>query len=351
MVPKAKIIALILLAFVGFEDLSHAAGIDRGILRVEFLYAIETAGGRSDKLREPMDIFVDRKTGELYVADAGARKVLIYDRNGMFIQAIDPGGKEGSPRMVAVDAEGRLFLGHLSSPRISVLDFRGSPLDTLLLPGIVDAPGSAVRPMALANGKGGEIYVLKTQGGVVRVDPGGESHETIAISGEGAPNLIYGMAVDGSGRFLFTDMRPYSVVIFDPKGKSFKRFGSPGVLYGQLDRPIGIAADEAGHIFVVSTVTNKVSCFDREGAFIEEFGRIGEGYGQFYMPTKIASDGKDRIYVLENTLKRVQVFRVEFVKEKGVMEGSKTAHLENRREERSMSQSTPNDPLKKANLE
>jgi sugar lactone lactonase YvrE len=130
------------------------------------------------------------------------------------------------------------------------------------------------------------------------------------------------MAVDSAGRFLFTDMRPYSVVVFDPKSRDSRRFGSPGVLHGQLDRPIGIAADDAGHMFVVSTVTNKVSCYGREGNFIEEFGRMGDGHGQFYMPTRIASDGKDRIYVLENTLKRVQVFRVEFPKEKEVMRSS-----------------------------
>jgi hypothetical protein len=34
------------------------------------------------------------------------------------------------------------------------------------------------------------------------------------------------------------------------------------------------------------------------------------------MPTRIASDGKDRLYVLEQALKRVQVFRVEFLKER-----------------------------------
>ncbi|MBI5576059.1 MAG: NHL repeat-containing protein [Deltaproteobacteria bacterium] len=354
MPSRLKIPALLILAILMIPwpaTPSPAAGTDRGLLSVEFLYAIEYAGGRSDRLREPMDIFVDRKTGELYIADAAIRKILIYDRNGMFVQAIDPGEKEGSARMVAVDAEGRMFLGHVNSPKISILDFRGNPLDALLLPGIVDAPGSAVRPMAIANGGSGGIYVLKTRGGVVKVDPDGVAHEEIPISGEGAPNTIYGMAVDRNGRFLFTDMRPYSVVIYDPRGKTFKRFGSPGVLYGQLDRPIGIAADDAGHIFVVSTVTNKVSCFDREGEFIEEFGKIGEGYGQFYMPSRIASDGRDRIYVLENTLKRVQVFKVRFLKEKEVVQETKTACTENSQERRIASQSTPNNPLKKANLE
>jgi hypothetical protein len=342
---------LILLSIPGSVQTSVAAGVDRGILRVEFLYAIEYAGGRSDRLREPMDIFLDREKGELYIADAATGKILIYDRNGLFLQAVDAAAKEGPPRMVAVDDTGRMIVGHISSPKISVFDFRGNPLDVLTLPGIVSVPNSQVRPITLSLGKDGAVYALKSAGGVVKVDPEGDSHEEISIAGEGAPNVIFGMAVDRDGRFLFTDMRPYSVVIFDRRKKEFKRFGSPGVLYGQLDRPIGIATDEAGHIFVVSTVTNKVSCFDSEGNFVEEFGTIGEGYGQFYMPSKIASDGKDRIYVLENTLKRVQVFSVKFLKEKEVMEGQKTAHIGNKREERSVSQSTPNTPLKKANPE
>jgi len=316
------LISIALAALAGGRD-ARAAGKDRGILRVEFLYSIEHAGGRAERLREPIDISVDRKTGELYVVDPGLRKLLVYDRNGMFVQAIGVDGLDG-PRMAAVDGQGRIYLGHLSSAKISLLDFRGQFLDAITLPGVVDVPGvpDAVRPTALAAGPGGEVYALKTAGGIVKIDPHGEAHEEISIAGEAKPNVIYGVTVDSAGRFLFTDMRPYSIVVFDPKNRESRRFGSAGVLYGQLDRPIGIAADEAGHMFVVSTVTNKVSCFGRDGEFIEEFGGIGEGYGQFYMPSKIASDGKDRIYVLENTLKRVQVFRVEFLNEKGGMRSS-----------------------------
>jgi sugar lactone lactonase YvrE len=304
---------------------ASAAGLDRGIMGVEFLYAIEYAGGRSDKLREPLDIFFDRGKKELYITDAANRAVFVYDNNGMFLQQIKVDGKEGSPRLVAVDGKGRIYTGHVTSPKLSRLDFRGELLDVVNLPGIVDAPGNTVRPMHLASGSGGEIYALKSAGGIVKVDPDGSSHKEVNITGEGAPNMIYGMTVDGEGRYLFTDMRPYSVVIYDPQKKEFKRFGSPGVLYGQLDRPLGIAADDTGHIFVVSLVTNKVSCFDREGNFIEEFGGFGETYGRFYMPSKIVSDGKDRLFVLENTLKRVQVFRVKFLKEKEVLQDSANA--------------------------
>lgn len=302
---------------------SFATAIDRGIMKVEFLYSIESTGGRGDTLKSPTDIYYDRKKGELYVVDPGNGGIFIFNESGGFIQkvSINRDGKEGSPKMVAVDNEGRLYVGHLTSPRISVLSYKGEPLEVLDLPGIIDVPGFNVTPLHLASGPDGDVYALKSAGGVVKIDPFGENHEEISITGENAPNVIYGITVDNDGSFLFADMRPYSVVRYDPKRKTFTRFGSPGVIYGQLARPIGVATDESGHIFVTSLVRHKVLCYNREGEFIEEFGMMGKGYGQFVMPTKIASDGKDRLFVLEEPLKRVQVFRVEFLKEK---EGNKS---------------------------
>jgi sugar lactone lactonase YvrE len=296
---------------------SFAAGTDRGIMKVDFLYSIESTGGRGETLKSPIDIFYDRKKDELYIVDPGNGGIFIYNGSGVFIQKIsfNRDGEEGSPKMIAVDGEGRLYVGHLSSPRISIFSYKGEPLDVLVLPGVIDVRGSDVVPLHLASGPDGGVYALKSSGGVVKVDPFGEKHEEISISGEGAPNVIYGITVDSDGSFLFADMRPYSVVRYDPKGKTFSRFGSPGVIYGQLARPIGVATDDSGHIFVTSLVRNNVLCYSREGEFIEEFGVMGKGYGQFVMPTKIASDGKDRLFVLEEPLKRVQVFRVKFLKE------------------------------------
>lgn len=294
---------------------SQAAGVDRGIMSVEFLYSIEYTSGRSDKLGEPIDIFFDRVRNELYIVDARSSKIYIYDNSGMFLQEFRVSGVHSPPGMVAVDGLGNIYVGYAGSPKISIFDYKGEALEHLDLPGIVDAPGNTVRPSRLSSGPDGRVYTLKNSGGVVKIDANGESHEEISISGDGQPNVIIGMGIDSSGRFLFTDMRPYSVVVFDPGKKTFKRFGTPGVLYGQLTRPTGVTADDAGHIFVLSGNTSKVSCFDKEGEFIEEFGGLGDRYGQFYMPSQIVSDGKDRLFVLENALKRVQVFKIRFLKE------------------------------------
>ena len=307
-----KIIAPALVLLLASSTFSWGQGRDRGVMKVEFLYSIESTGGRGEKLQSPQDIFFDRKSQELYVADAGTGKIYVFNASGGFLQEIMVDKVAGSPTMVATDAEGRIYVGHNRSAKISVLSFRGESLDVLELPGIVDLPSNQVRPWLFTLGPDGRVITLKTQGGLVKMDPFGEKHEEIRLSGENAPNQIYGMAVDAKGRYLFSDMRPYSVVVYDPVQGTYQRFGSPGVIYGQLARPQGIAADEAGHIFVVSLVRNNVLCYDANGNFIEEFGGIGETYGKFYMPSRIVSDGKDRLYVLEPSLKRVQVFRVSF---------------------------------------
>ena len=294
---------------------SHAKGVDRGVMSVEFLYSIEYTSGRSEKLGEPIDIFFDRRKNELYIADARTSKIYVYDNSGMFLQEIKLTGVKSPPGMLAVDGKGNIYVGYLGSPKISILDYKGEPLEHLDLPGIVDTPGNPERPVRLSSGPDGRVYSLKRTGGIVKIDIDGEAHEEISISGDGQPNVIIGMGIDSAGRFLFTDMRPYSVVVFDPEKKVFKRFGTPGVLYGQITRPTGITADDAGHFFVLSGTISKVSCYDKEGEFIEEFGGLGDRYGQFYMPTKIVSDGKDRLFVLESTLKRVQVFKIRFLRE------------------------------------
>lgn len=325
--PGWKTAILLLPLLLALPSPIAAAGVDRGKMRVEFLYSIEYAGGRSERLRAPQDIFFDRQSGELYIADAGSRQILIYNDDGAFLQGIRVEGKEGSPTMVATDRTGRIYVGYNNSARIGVLSYKGDPLESLELPGVVDVPGAAVRPLYLAASREGQVFALKSAGGIVEIDPDGGHHKEIGIAGEGAPNVIYGMAVGPEGRFFFGDMRPYSVVAYDPKEKEFHRFGSPGILYGQLARPMGMAADDAGHLFVTSLVRNKVLCYDRKGNFLEEFGGIGRELGRFYMPTKVVSDGNDRLFVLEEALKRVQVFRVKFQQEKEVVQGAKAISM------------------------
>ncbi len=288
----------------------QAAGTPR--MEVRFLYSLEDVSGKGDRLRNPMDMAWDSKARELYVADAGRSSLVIFDRNGGLVDELKVDPDLGSPTKVATDAEGRIYIGYNRSKKITVLDFRGEPLGSYELPGVLDMPKANIRPMFLATGPDGHVYALKSSGGVVEIDPYGEHHRVIPVEGENAPASIFGFAVDDRGRFLFSNMRPAAVVRFDPATKRFEWFGEPGSVYGQLSRPQGVVGDAKGRIFVTSLLRSKVLCYDRNGRFLEEFGGLGKGYGRFYMPEKILSGGEDRLFVLEPTLHRVQVFQVTF---------------------------------------
>lgn len=284
-------------------------------MTAEFLYSIEYAGGRSERFGELSDLYFDRNKEELFLVDAATHRIYIFDRNGRYLFTIDQSGPNMMPGALAVDAKGRIFKTYRDSNKIGMMDQRGELLDDFLLPGTSEGSRGGVAPRALCSGPNGEIYVLKSAGGVVRLDPDGRKHEQISISGKGAPNMIFGMTVDSQGLFHFTDMRPYGMVAFDPLKSEYRRYGTPGVLAHQITRPVGIAADDAGHIFVTSSVGSKVNTYDRDGNFIYAFGGAGVSLGRFTAPSKIVSDGKDTIYVLENALKRVQAFKVNFKQE------------------------------------
>lgn len=295
--------------------ISAQAAVNRGIMEVEFLYMIQFADGRAETLRQPIDMFFDRKAEELYILDPGSHAIFVYDRNGMFQQKIALDVSDGSPMLVAVDGKGQIYAARSSNSKIALMDFRGETLDVLELPD-GNAPGNQEFPSYMERGPDGAVYVLTNKSRMFRLDPEGLNHEKLDITGEGsAPALITGMTIDPQGRFLFSDMRPYSVVAYEPGARKFERYGAAGILYGQLARPSSLTTDQAGHVFVANTVTHKISCLDRQGNFIEEFGRLGEQLGQFYMPRKVVSNGVDTIFVLENTLKRVQAFRVRFLQE------------------------------------
>lgn len=289
---------------------SHAAEK----MTADFLFSIEYAGGRSERFQELSDMYFDRNKEELFLVDAATHRIYIFDRNGRYLYTIDQNGPNQMPGSLAVDAKGRIFKTYRDNNKVGMMDLKGELLDDFLLPGMHEGARDVV-PRALCSGPNGEIYALKSAGGVVRLDPDGRKHEQISISGKGAPNMIFGMAVDTQGRFHFTDMRPYGMVVFDPRNREFKRYGTPGVLVHQITRPVGIAADDAGHIFVTSSVGSKVNTYDRDGNFIYAFGGAGVSLGRFTMPSKIVSDGRDTIFVLENPLKRVQAFRVNFHQE------------------------------------
>jgi sugar lactone lactonase YvrE len=180
------------------------------------------------KLTEPHGVAVDR-TGVVIVADTGA------------------------DRIVRLSREGRL-LAAWSSPTHGLSDESGSETGA----------GRFQRPLAVAAGAGGNIYVANT--GADRIEE-----------------------LDSGGRLLAS-------------------WGGRGSAPGLFESPDGIAVDRAGDVFVADGVLDRVQEFGAHGKLLGVWGRSGTGLGELDEPTGMSVDCRGDLLVAEQGNNRVAIF-------------------------------------------
>lgn len=222
-------------------------------------------------LTKPLGIDVDI-AGNLYVADATAKAVMVYTRDGKFLRKI------GSPKTferlssVTVDAAGqRIFvtdIGGVSSDqhKIKVFDINtGNHLFDLGKRGI--GPGEFNLPRDVAIGINGQIYV-----------------------------------VDGGN---------FRVQVFDRTGKFINSFGSVGKQLGNFARPKEVATDQAGNVYVVDAAFGNFQIFNSDGDLLMFIGERSErdGPARYMLPSGIYVDEDGRVYMVDQWFKKIDVFR------------------------------------------
>ncbi len=223
-------------------------------------------------LAKPLGMDIDPETGDLYVCDVTARRIMVYDSEGRFLRAIGDKTQLRRPADVALSSDGRrLYVvdtGGVDTQEhhVVVYDTRtGERLQIIGRRGT--APGEFNLPVQLTRGKEDRIYVV--DGGNFRVQ-----------------------AFDAQGAYLFS-------------------FGSIGRMPGQFARPKGIAADPAGRLYVVDTAFGNFQIFDPEGRLLMHIGERGHAGlpGKYMLPAGIDVDEDGRIYVVDQFFRKVDVFR------------------------------------------
>ncbi len=223
------------------------------------------------QLAKPLGLDVD-SAGTLYVADATAKQVMVYDRDGKFLRRI--GGEKWFDRLtsVTVDAGGT---------RVYVVDIGG-----------VTSPRHQVR-------------VFDAQSGAHLFDFGKRG------SGPGEFNLPRDVAIGKDGRLYVVDGGNFRVSVFSPDGKYLKSWGSVGKQYGNFARPKEIATDREGNVYVVDTAFGNFQIFDAEGNLLTFIGGRSErdGPAKYMLPSGIAVDEDGRIYMVDQWFRKVDVYR------------------------------------------
>jgi DNA-binding beta-propeller fold protein YncE len=229
-------------------------------------------------------------------------------------EGIGPGNFKDA-RSIAVDAEGRIYVGEYSGGRVQVFDSAGK----FVTQWTAD-PKMPLRGMTAD--RRGTVYVVQ-KGVINRYE--GTTGKSLGTTGESGGHYDDVTATPDGGLVAFARKGHDNVVRLDASGEV--RQVIEKAVSGQTDRSelsIRVAADGVGNIYALGEFNDAVFKFSPEGRFMTRFGGDGDDPGLFRAPGAIAVDNQGRVYVAD--FKGVQVFDpngryLELIKVKGAASG------------------------------
>jgi streptogramin lyase len=228
-----------------------------------------------------------------------------------------------APSGVAVDGNGRVYLGDVEEHTIRVIGPDGvlAPFAGSGVPGYVDATGAAAAfnaPGALAVGAGGNVYVADQRNHAIRkITPAGM---VSTLAGGGGPGLADGvgvaarfdgpsaLAIDASGNVYVADGRG-AVRKITPAGvvTTLARFSAqlPCCVGAVSDAVLGgITVDRSGNVYVGNLSDRTILKFTPAGVTSTWYSAPGT----LFSPTMLVVDAQGTMYVtdyLANVVRKI----------------------------------------------
>jgi DNA-binding beta-propeller fold protein YncE len=237
------------------------------------------------ELNKPFGISV--ATGKIYVADVGSGGIAIIDLvEGSYELFIPTGkGKLLSPVNCCVDWEGNLYVADIGRRKIIVFDRNRKYLNSFgeegeFYPTDVFALGKTIW---VCSTRDHSIYkyndAFKLINSFPELEPGDDGYlyqpKNIWVSDK---------------KIYVSDFGGFQVKVFDHDGTYLSSIGSEGTSIGQFARPKGVAADKEGNVFVVDAAFQNVQIFNKDNQVLMFFGGPYQAHGDMYMPAGIEVD-------------------------------------------------------------
>lgn len=271
------------------------------------------------QFREPIGI--DVAGGEVFVSEAGNRRVQVFDRGGRALRQIGPALTGGDtlqrPMHIAVSGS-TLYVPDFFADRVHVFSLDGNhqrAFDGSSAQAGFDAPGGvAVDPA-------GRLYVADFY-----------HHRVLRFHEDGAFDRQWGVTDStgpAPGRFTYpTDVALLpdgGFVVADAYNHRIQRFDADGNFAwmrpedqnwadstnGTFNVATAVATGPGGHIFVADFYNHRIQQFTPDGQFAGALGKKGPGDGQFERPVDVAFGPDGRLFVVDFGNDRVQTFAPE----------------------------------------
>jgi len=230
---------------------------DRGARTVTIL---DAAKGVS--VLAPSGIVVD-SLGVILVADSQQGSIFGYDQQGRNLYTIGKRGEFQFPAGLAIDKKrNKLYVADAHARVVKVFDNMGMFLYDV---GTSSGPGELKYPVAVALDRTGTVYVLDGRRKRVLIyGVDGRYLRSFKLAGDDAlasPLKPLGIAVDSERRVLVTDEASSDVLIYDNEGRLMVTWGKTGRLIGDFWLPAGIFIDDRNIIYVADQMNGRVQEF------------------------------------------------------------------------------------------
>lgn len=299
-ISTLSFIALIAMLLV----LASPAQAETGITKIGQIGGLESPG-----IREAQDVAIDADNN-IFVLDGNNKRVIKYDSQGNYVSQFGTegtgDGEFGYSYGITTDLNGNIYVADTSNNRIQKFDNNGVFITKWGANGGDGSTGTSNgefdSPRGIATDSSGNIFVADTGNGrVQKFDSEGDYLAQFACATQS-------VALDSSGNIFVADTGSGRVQKFDSTGTFVLQFGTHGSGDGEFYGLIDIAIDSDGSIFTVEEEGSRVQKFDSTGNYISQFGTSGSGDGQFDTARGIALDASNNIYIADTYNDRIQKF-------------------------------------------
>lgn len=257
-------------------------------------------------------IAVDKTRGWVYVVDAAAARVYKFTTAGQLLlsfgsEGTGPGQFSGGGRDITVDGDGNLWVGDMPNFRAQKFSPTGQFLRAVPDPAQPPPPGGFNEPRAVGVDAQNNVFVADTQNWrIQKFDSAGQ----FALQWGSRGSRGTGTAKFNYPKGLAVDRTTGAVYVCDTDNGQIKKYANDGTFLWQVNAAKGsLGADVApdGTLYVVDTLGAKILKLDpATGARRATIGSRGGGNGQFQSPSGVAVDTDGSIWVTDTTRDIVQ---------------------------------------------
>lgn len=286
-------------------------------------YLFSFTGDAGDRMQRPVGVLVDER--DVYVVDAGRRRVGVYNQDGDYQRSF--GASETvTPLYVAKNpTDGKLYVTDRRKRAVHIFETSGEyvgefdpklPADQLPK---FETKGVQWAPVAIAFAPDGTMYVTELLKGhrLLIFSPDGKFKRSVGTVG------LVDEATDSPSVFQFpngivvhndlvyvADSNNRRVQVFDKEGE-FKNLipteGLPRGITFLEDFPED-NAETPDRFVVVDTLAHDGTLWTDKGEKLLTFGQQGVLEGQFSYPTAASASDRNKIFVTDTANGRVQVW-------------------------------------------